>query len=72
MPTHSHHPPGFHIDPYHGDENAELMADFFERCQRVGGGGRAHPLVSGSVVAGWKSCHKQATVCPNSPLKLLS
>lgn len=24
---------GFHIDPYHGDEAADKMADFFERCQ---------------------------------------
>ncbi|GBF98480.1 sucrose synthase [Raphidocelis subcapitata] len=24
---------GYHIDPYHGDAAAELMADFFERCQ---------------------------------------
>jgi sucrose synthase len=25
---------GFHIDPNHGDQAAELMADFFERCAR--------------------------------------
>jgi sucrose synthase len=25
---------GFHIDPNHGDQSAELMADFFERCAR--------------------------------------
>ncbi|CAK9135070.1 unnamed protein product [Ilex paraguariensis] len=24
---------GFHIDPYHPDKAAELMADFFQRCQ---------------------------------------
>lgn len=36
-PTHPPHPPpsGFHIDPYHGAEAAELMADFFERCAKV-------------------------------------
>lgn len=26
--------PGFHIDPYHGDMSANVMADFFERCAR--------------------------------------
>ncbi|OVA13426.1 Sucrose synthase [Macleaya cordata] len=25
---------GFHIDPYHPDQAAELMADFFEHCQK--------------------------------------
>jgi sucrose synthase len=25
---------GFHIDPNHGDQAAELMADFFERCRQ--------------------------------------
>jgi sucrose synthase len=25
---------GYHIDPNHGDQAAELMADFFERCAR--------------------------------------
>ncbi|KAL4421973.1 hypothetical protein ABPG77_010996 [Micractinium sp. CCAP 211/92] len=29
-----HKKSGFHIDPYHGAENAELMADFFERCAK--------------------------------------
>lgn len=24
---------GFHIDPYHPDQMAELLIDFFERCQ---------------------------------------
>lgn len=24
---------GFHIDPYHGEEAADKMAAFFERCQ---------------------------------------
>lgn len=24
---------GFHIDPYHPDKTAALMADFFERCK---------------------------------------
>uniref|UniRef100_A0A2P2MD08 Sucrose synthase n=1 Tax=Rhizophora mucronata TaxID=61149 RepID=A0A2P2MD08_RHIMU len=24
---------GFHIDPYHGDQAAELLADFFEKCK---------------------------------------
>ncbi len=28
---------GFHIDPNHGDQAAELMADFFERCAREPG-----------------------------------
>ncbi|RMD80022.1 MAG: sucrose synthase [Gammaproteobacteria bacterium] len=28
---------GFHIDPNHGDEAAELMAEFFERCAREPG-----------------------------------
>lgn len=23
---------GFHIDPYHPDEAAELMANFFQKC----------------------------------------
>jgi hypothetical protein len=23
---------GFHIDPYHGDEATDIMADFFEKC----------------------------------------
>jgi sucrose synthase len=26
---------GFHIDPNHGDESAELIADFLEKCQKV-------------------------------------
>jgi sucrose synthase len=25
---------GFHIDPYHPEQAANLMADFFERCKR--------------------------------------
>lgn len=29
-----HKKSGFHIDPYHGAEAAELMADFFERCAK--------------------------------------
>lgn len=24
---------GYHIDPYHPDQTAKLMADFFQRCQ---------------------------------------
>lgn len=24
---------GFHIDPYHGDQAAELLVDFFEKCK---------------------------------------
>ncbi|EFN59180.1 hypothetical protein CHLNCDRAFT_48488 [Chlorella variabilis] len=32
-----HKKSGFHIDPYHGAESAELMADFFERCARESG-----------------------------------
>lgn len=32
-----HKKSGFHIDPYHGVENAELMADFFERCAKDSG-----------------------------------
>ncbi|KAL4859385.1 Sucrose synthase 3 [Chlorella vulgaris] len=30
-----HKKSGFHIDPYHGAESADLMADFFERCAKV-------------------------------------
>jgi sucrose synthase len=25
---------GFHIDPYHPEQAANLMADFFERCKQ--------------------------------------
>ncbi|KAK6944914.1 Sucrose synthase [Dillenia turbinata] len=25
---------GFHIDPYHGDQAAELLVDFFEKCKK--------------------------------------
>jgi len=25
---------GFHIDPYHGDDAANLLADFFEGCRK--------------------------------------
>lgn len=28
---------GFHIDPYHGDQAAEIMVEFFERCQKEEG-----------------------------------
>ena len=28
---------GFHVDPYHGDAAAEIMASFFERCGREEG-----------------------------------
>lgn len=28
---------GFHIDPYHGEEAAEKLANFFERCQQEEG-----------------------------------
>lgn len=43
--------PGFHIDPYHGAEAAELMADFFEKCSTV----RAWcPGVC--VQSGWAGC----------------
>lgn len=31
------HPAGFHIDPYHGNAAADLMADFFEKCAQVRG-----------------------------------
>ncbi|KAI3433440.1 hypothetical protein D9Q98_003254 [Chlorella vulgaris] len=32
-----HKKSGFHIDPYHGAESADLMADFFERCAKEDG-----------------------------------
>ncbi len=25
---------GFHIDPYHGEDAANIMADFFEKCEK--------------------------------------
>jgi len=25
---------GFHIDPYHGEQAADLLADFFEKCKK--------------------------------------
>ena len=28
---------GFHIDPYHGEAAAELMADFFKKCSKEKG-----------------------------------
>lgn len=28
---------GFHIDPYHGEAAADLMADFFEKCTKEKG-----------------------------------
>ena len=36
-----HLPPGFHIDPYHGEDAANVMADFFERSLKVGSRGAA-------------------------------
>lgn len=32
-----HSKSGFHIDPYHGENAAELMADFFEKCAKEKG-----------------------------------
>ncbi|KAK3417568.1 hypothetical protein EUGRSUZ_H03515 [Eucalyptus grandis] len=30
-----HDKSGFHIDPYHGDQTAEILADFFKKCKRL-------------------------------------
>ena len=34
-PTATSPPAGFHIDPYHGSDAAEQMANFFQRCAAV-------------------------------------